>query len=122
MATCAKSSECRHAGLLCRGSRNIVRKNPLPEPLLGHTRSAALSPVREMPSSDWIKEAERNTELLNCFHRPVFFLQFHAEPSAALSCANASEPRGRMVGARRSVIHCFHPAKCGPRNPWMPDP
>src|SRR5258708_37435579 len=25
MATCAKSSECRHAALLCRGSRNIVR-------------------------------------------------------------------------------------------------
>jgi len=33
MATCAKSSECRHAGLLCRGGRNIVndkrRRRPM---------------------------------------------------------------------------------------------
>ena len=31
MATCAKSSERRHAGVLGRGSRNIVRNNPLPD-------------------------------------------------------------------------------------------
>jgi hypothetical protein len=31
MATCVKSSECRQSGLLCKGSRNIVRKNPLPD-------------------------------------------------------------------------------------------
>jgi hypothetical protein len=31
MAICAKSSECRQSGLVCKGSRNIVRKNPLPD-------------------------------------------------------------------------------------------
>ncbi len=85
MATCAKSSECRQSGLLCKGSRNIVRKNPLPDActLPGHSRSVALSRVCDTPSSDWIKEAERSTELLHCFQRPVSPLWFHAEPGAA---------------------------------------
>src|SRR5438105_5234024 len=52
-------------------------------PLPGHSRSVALSRVCDTPSSDWIKQAERSTELLHCFQRPVSPLWFHAEPGAA---------------------------------------
>ena len=34
MATCAKSSECRHAGLLCRGGRNIVNDKRAGAPMV----------------------------------------------------------------------------------------
>src|SRR4029077_15835907 len=38
MATCAKSSECRHAGLLCRGGRNIVNDKRAGAPMLDMER------------------------------------------------------------------------------------
>src|SRR6266446_4141931 len=52
MATCAKSSECRQSGPLCKGSRNIVRTNPYLTlvPLPRHPRSAALSRDEKRPN------------------------------------------------------------------------